>query len=542
MKFYEAVPELLRRAEVGHVFALLGAMNVVFAAEGVRRGDFELVNMRHEEAAVAGATAYARSTGRLGVATVTRGPGFANAINAMIGAEKSHVPVMLIVGESPTSTGRDEYSFSEQQIPQRELSEVIGAGFHHVARPEELEDAFWSAVTEAWRFGTPQVLSLSNKLNDTEVTLSDVVPARPAEPEVDMDAVRAVVDLLERTERPVILAGQGAVLSQAHAPLVELAELIGARLTTSLRAHRFFAGHPHDLGLSGTWAAPAVRDVLAETDVLLAFGASMNPKTTYGDAMFGSARIVHCEIDVDSEVRASSPELALLGSARSVAEALVAEWRSRGHEPRPVVGTPSPTREERVASILKADLDHDPTRGLDVRRVAVAIDALLPEDRVVLTDSGRTVSTTAGLVEGRDARSWLTGRSYGSIGLGVATAIGAAFGHPDRPVVLLAGDAGFMMGISGLDTIRYYGLDVTIVILNDEQLGSERRYLGKFGLPMDVITHELPDIPALAAAFGGHGTVVRTEEDLANLELPLKGLHLIDARLDPSVDGNAAYA
>ncbi len=542
MKFYEAVPELLRRAEVGHLFAMLGAMNVVFTAEGFRRGDFELVNVRHEEAAVAGATAYARATGRLGVATVTRGPGFANAINAMIGAEKSHVPVMLIVGESPTTTGRDEYSFSEQQIDQRGLSEVIGAGFHHVAAPEQLEETFWAAVNAAWFNGTPQVLSFANTINDTEVTLSDVIPPRPADPEIDTDAIRAVVDLLERTERPVILAGQGAVLSEAHAPLVELADLIGARLTTSLRAHRFFADHPHDLGLCGTWAAPAVRDVLAETDVVLAFGASMNPKTTYGDAIFGSARVVHCEIDVETEVRASSPELALLGNARSVAEALVAEWRGRGHEARPVVGPPSPTREERVASIMKPDLGHDPTRGLDPRRVATAVDALLPEDRIVLTDSGRTVSTTAGLVEGRDARSWMTGRAYGSIGLGIATAIGAAIGNAGRPVVLMCGDAGFMMGVSGLDTIRHYGLDVTIIIYNDEQLGSERRYLGKFGLPHDVITHELPDIPALAAAFGGTGTVIRTEEDLARLELPRGGLHLIDARLDAQVDGNAAYA
>jgi thiamine pyrophosphate-dependent acetolactate synthase large subunit-like protein len=165
MRFYEAVPELLHRAGVERVFAMLGAMNVVFAAEGVRRGHFSLVNTRHEEAAVAAATAYARASGRLGVATVTRGPGFANTLNTLIAAEKSHVPILLIVGESPMPMTRDEYGYSEQQIPQRELSETIGVGFHHVASGAELEETFWAAVHAAWWKGTPQVLSLGNTLN-----------------------------------------------------------------------------------------------------------------------------------------------------------------------------------------------------------------------------------------------------------------------------------------------------------------------------------------------------------------------------------------
>ncbi len=541
MKFYEAVPELLHRAGVERVFAMLGAMNVVFAAEGVRQGLFSLVNTRHEETTVHAATAYARASGRIGVATVTRGPGFANAMNGLIAAEKSHIPILLIVGESPMAMGREEYSFSEQQIPQRELAETIGVGFHHVASGAELEEIFWDAVRDAWRKGTPQVLSLGNTLNDADVTLSDVTPEIFVEEVPDEDSIAAVVDLLERTEHPVILAGQGAVLSQAHANLVELADLIGARLTTSIRAHRFFAGHPHDLGLCGTWSAPAVREVLAQSDVVVAFGASLNPKTTYGDAIFGAARIVHCEINPDSEVRASSPELALLGSANAVAGALVAEWRRRGHGTRPVVGPATPTREERIASVLKPDLGHDPTRGLDLRRVAIAVDEKMPPDRIVITDSGRTVSTTAAFVEGQDARSWMTGRAYGSIGVGIGTAIGAAIAHPGRPVVLLAGDAGFMMGMSGLDTVRLMGLDLVVIILNDEQLGSERRYLGKFSLPLDVITQDLPDIPALAKVFGGSGTVVRTEADLVALELPTRGLYLVDARLDPQVDGNAAF-
>ena len=192
--------------------------------------------------------------------------------------------------------------------------------------------------------------------------------------------------------------------------------------------------------------------------------------------------------------------------------------------------------------MLAPDIGHDPSRGLDLRVVAGIIDEKLPEDRIIVTDSGRTVGSMVHLLGAQDAQSWLVGRGYGTVGLGIGTAVGAAVAKPDRRVALFCGDGGFMMGLTGLDVARDLDLNLTVVILNDQQLGSEMRFLRVFGLPLDVIRQTLPDIPALAKVFGGVGSVLKTESDIRELELVSSGLHLIDARIDPEVDGRDAYA
>ena len=539
MRFFEALPELLRRHGVAHVFAMLGGSNVPWAAEGSRIGAFEVVRTRHEETSVHAATGYGRATGKIGVCTVTRGPGFVNGLNGLIAATLSHVPILMVVGESPTVNTYKEYT--DQQVDQKGLAELVGAGFTHVSKADQLEPSFWEALRRAYWNGCPQVLSLNKEIEGDELALGEVIPSLDRNAPPEAASIELIVDAIERSQRPLILAGQGAVISGARNTLIELAELIGARLTTSLRAHRMFSGHPHDLGLCGSWSAPVVRDLLGQTDLVLAFGASLNIKTTDGDSIFGSAKIVHCEIDIDRPFMASSPDLALLGDANSCAEGLVAEWRRRGLPSRMVDGPSSPNAAERKASMLAPDVGHDPSRGLDLRVVAGILDEKLPEDRIIVTDSGRTVGTMVNLLDAKDAQSWLVGRGYGTVGLGIGTAVGAAVAKPDRRVALFCGDGGFMMGLSGLDVARDLDLNLTIVILNDQQLGSEMKFLRRFGLPLDIIKQSLPDIPALAKVFGGVGTVLKTESDIRELEVASSGLQLIDARLDPEVDGRDAY-
>ena len=294
---------------------MLGGSNVPWAAEGARTGAFEVVRTRHEETSVHAATGYARATGRIGVCTVTRGPGFVNALNGLIAATYSHVPLLVVVGESPSVNTHKEYT--EQQVDQKGLAQVAGFGFTHVSKADQLESTFWEALRRAYWNGCPQVISTSKEIEGDNIELADEIPSLDRNAPPDVASVNLIVDAIERSKRPVILAGQGAVLSGARGALIELAELTGARLTTSLRAHRLFSGHPHDLGLCGSWSAPVVRDLLAQTDLALAFGASLNTKTTDADSIFGSAKIVHCEIDIDHPFRASSPDLALLGDANA---------------------------------------------------------------------------------------------------------------------------------------------------------------------------------------------------------------------------------
>lgn len=164
-----------------------------------------------------------------------------------------------------------------------------------------------------------------------------------------------------------------------------------------------------------------------------------------------------------------------------------------------------------------------------------------PPDRIVVSDTGRHArGALASLVDARDANSSLIGNSFGSIGRGLGNAIGAAAAHPDRAVVLFCGDGGFMMSAQDLDAVRLNGLNLTIVIMNDEQYGSEVAPLVRFGLPLDIIRQNLPDVPMLAAAFGGTGHNLRDSSDLADVTTSPGGLMIYEARIDPDADVGAA--
>lgn len=536
MKGFEAIPELLRRHGLDTVFGVLGSSNVQWIGAGVQAGALRLVKTRHEETAVSAASAFSRVTGRIGVCSATRGPGFANSINPLISSVHYHAPLLMIVGESPASRDR-----TSQNIDQKTLTETIGAGFHHVADGSELASALASALTSIRWNGCPQVLSIGDGVLEAEIILgpdaeADVEPTRPG---ASAASVAAAVDALKGSVRPLILAGQGALLADCRDELETLAALIGARVGSTINVNRFFSGHPHDVGLVGQSAPALSKRVQRETDVVLSVGASLNSFTLAKGKLFGSATIIQCEVDPSVARKASSDQLFLAGDCKATIAAIIEEWRKRDLGSRPVSGA-TPTFEDLARATLAAEIGTDPARGLDLRVVYDTVSKKLPADRIVVTDAGRTRSTMAALVDTRDARSWLDSRGYGSVGLGLGWAIGAAVAAPGRPVVLFTGDCGFMMSSHDLDAMRLNGLDLTIVIRNDEQYGAERKYLDAVGLPPDIARQTLPDVQHLAQAFGGRAAVVRSVAELEALDFDNHGLFIVDARLDPEVDWRPA--
>jgi thiamine pyrophosphate-dependent acetolactate synthase large subunit-like protein len=333
----------------------------------------------------------------------------------------------------------------------------------------------------------------------------------------------------------VILAGSGVLLAGCKAEVEELASLSGARLATSLRALHLFEGNPSNVGLSGGWAPPQVRELLAAADAVVAVGTSLNDFVTAGGLAFPNAKVIHCEIDPAHSYAAIVPDLVLLGDARQSMLALITEWRARGLPARRAPGG-GPSADAVRAVSRAMSLGHESARGLDPREVFIAFDEKLPKDRVIVTDTGRFLGTLPNLVGARDARSWLVGNSFQSVGQGLGTAIGAATAHSNRPVVLFTGDGGFTMSSQDLEAVVMNGLDLVVVIINDQQYGSEIHHLEQFDLPVEIVRQPIPDVELLARAVGGRGTVVRTADDLSALELSGDGLQLIDVRVDPLVN------
>jgi acetolactate synthase-1/2/3 large subunit len=529
----EAVAELLRRAGVDTAFGLLGGSNAAWVAHAVNSGHLRFIRTRHEETAITAAAGYSRATGGLGVCTTTKGPGFTNSINALIAAARGHVPLLYITGQGMKAKTLG----SSQEVDQAALAKVIGIGYHMVAEGRSLEETFWAAARAALRTGRPQALSLSDHWYEERVDLADE-ETRPLRPDLapDPDSIHAVVDALSTAERPLILAGWGAVLADCRDSLIALAEVSGARLATTLRANHFFHGHSRDLGLCGSWSPGIVRQIINETDLILSFGASLTKQTTEAGTIFGGARLVQCETDDEAKFHASSPELFLLADAGIASAALLKEWKQRGLASKPAPA-PGPVGEAIKAAFLKPDLGADPSRGLDPRRVYAALDKIFPPDRIVVTDNGRFIVTTPSLIDARDAKSWLVGNAYGSIGLGLGAAIGAATVDPNRPVILVTGDGGFAMAAQELDAIRQSGIDnITIAIINDELYGSDVKYLRRYRLPTEILHQPLPDIPALARVYGGSGHVITSIDQLAGIDLRGPGPKLLDFRVDPEVN------
>lgn len=523
MRVFECVAELVRRSGTSAVFGLVGSSNVTWVGHGVEAGWFRYVRTRHEDTAVASATGYARVSGNVGVATVTVGPGFANTVNALAAAERDHVPLVLITGQG------------KRGLDQRGIGAALGVGMHEVGTPADLETAFWSAWDQTSWNGTPQVVCIEESILTEELTLShdrstEQQPKAAPEPE----SVAAAVDVLATATRPLILAGWGAARAGCREDLIELAELVGARLATTLNVNCFFSGHPYDLGVCGDSAPAIMVEELSRTDVVLSVGASLNSRTTGAGLIFERAKVIQCELDVERDFKASSPELGLLGDAGVAVRALIAEWRRRG------LGTRAAewdvTLPEAREWLQRVDTGQDASSALDLRRVYDVLNRVLPADRVVITDGGRAERLLPALIEAPPGVNWIPSRGYGSIGLGLGATIGAAIAAPDKPVVLFCGDGGFMMSAQELDALRLNGIRATIVILNDEQYGSEIKYLDRCNLPRSIARQSMPDTVALARAFGGDGVVVRTEEELAEIRPPDEGFLVVDVRIDPDVN------
>jgi thiamine pyrophosphate-dependent acetolactate synthase large subunit-like protein len=536
MQGFQAIPKLIQNSGSEVVFGMIAGTNAPYLAYGIETGAFRLVKTRHEDTAVTAAISYGRVTGSLGIASVQRGPGFANSINAMIVGASAHSPMLLLVAESPATTDIT----GKGELDQGALCDIIGVGFHHAATAADLERTFVGAVEAAMWNGRPQVLSIGDGILVADVNLIGMKPSTRSESsDLDSDSLRAAVDALEQSERPLIIAGQGAVLSNCRSELEELAELTGARVCSSLYGASFFSGHPSNLGLCGTWASPLTQAAIADTDVVLAVGASLNRYTTMDGTAFGGAQVIHCEVDIDQPARSSSPQLALLGDGKATVTAILQEWNARGLGARAVTGSVAQMSTVRE-SILAVDVGHSPARGLDPRHVYSVLDRRLPSDRIVVTDSGRYLKTIPSLVSAQDARSFVVSRGYGSVGMGMGAAIGAAVGGPGRHVVLFCGDGGFTMASQALDTIRYNELSVTIVIMNDLMYGAEVKYLRSFGLPFGVLEMGFPDVVSLGHAYGGSGSVVRTMAELEAVELSGVRLTILDVRIDPESDASAA--
>ncbi|MEO6115738.1 MAG: thiamine pyrophosphate-binding protein [Pseudolysinimonas sp.] len=500
---------LVLSVHADQVFGVMGNGNAYLLDAFERLANVTVTTVRHEAGAIVAADAYHRASGKLAVATATYGAGFTNMLTPLAESVQARIPMVVVVGDQPTTGAR------LWDVDQQALATALGARTFTVGL-DDWADTTVAAIEHALTHRTPVVLAMPYDLVTREAApLASHAIARPDAVMPEPAAIDALVELLASAERPYLLAGRGAWIAGAGAALGELADLTGAITSTTVLGRGLFPRGEFDLGVTGGFGADGAMALVAHADVVVVFGAALNQFTTRFGELFGEQTVV---VQVDVAEAQTNPRVNrfVRGDARLVAEAVAEGLRITGaassgwRDSMPI----APLRQYESGTGLAPD------GRLDPRSVAERLAALLPADRVVVTDGGHFLGWVNMFwpVAAPD-RMMTIGTAYQSIGLGFSSVAGAARAKPDSTIVLATGDGGGLMALADLETaVRVAAGHGIAVVWNDAAYSAEVTLYGRAkGLALDTMLIPEVDFAALGEAVGAEGVIVRTVDDLDRL-------------------------
>jgi acetolactate synthase I/II/III large subunit len=530
VKVAEAVGRALYAAGVEQVFGVVGSGNFHLTNAMVAAGA-RFVAARHEGGAATMADAYARVSGTVAAVSVHQGPGLTNAMTGIAEAAKSRTPLVVVAAEVTRPT-------SNFYVDQEALGTAVGAVPMRVASPEDAVGQACAAVRRALHERRTVLLNLPLDVQASDAPDDALAQAAPpplrTAVEPSADEVAALAQVLEQARRPVFVAGRGARSPGARDALEALAERCGALLATSAVARGLFHDNPWSLDVSGGFASPLAAELIGGADVIVGWGCALNMWTMRHGALIGADTTV---VQVDDDPSA-------LGAHRTLHLGVTGDVELTA---RHVLATPGGKRQglrtpgiaEAVATRVRwRDVPYEDTSTrdrIDPRTLSIALDDILPAERVIGVDSGNFMGHPSAFLSVPDQDGFCFTQAYQSIGLGLATAIGAALARPDRLPVAALGDGGALMGAADLDTVRRLGLPMVVVVYNDDAYGAEVHHFGPDGHPLDTVEFPPTDIAAVARGYGFEAVTVHTRTDLKAVEDWVAGPRsaplLIDAKV-----------
>ncbi|UXW86798.1 thiamine pyrophosphate-binding protein [Microbacterium azadirachtae] len=493
------------------VFGVMGNGNAYFLDAIEKQTGAAFTAVRHEQGAVVAADAHYRASGRIAAATSTYGAGFTNTLTALAESVQAHIPLVLVVGDEPTSGPRP------WDVDQIALASGVGARTYTVGRADAAATTV-IAIEHALTYRVPVVLAIPY---DVAALEAGEVPAAPAprvpaplapRGEFAEGMLDRIATALRTAERPFLLAGRGAWLAGAGDALGALADATGALTASSALGRGVFPDQRYDLGVTGGFGAEGAMELVRTADVAVVFGASLNQFTMrFGDLFAPGTQVF--QIDVAPAATHAHVGGFVRADARLAAEELVAR----------LAGAPgSGWRESVDVAAARAYETGDPAAPdgrLDPRSTARRIADLLPEDRVVVSDGGHFIgwANMYWPVASPD-RMMMIGTAFQAIGQGWPSVVGATRARPEATVVLTSGDGGGLMAIADLESaVRSAGGRGLAVIWNDAAYGAEVNLYGLKGLAREPMLIPQVDFAAFAAAVGAEGVAVRTLADLDRL-------------------------
>jgi acetolactate synthase I/II/III large subunit len=521
-------------------FGLLGTANFKVSHALVQSG-VELISARHECNAASMADAYAKASGELTLVSVHSGPGLTNALTGIGEAAKSRTPLVVLAGDVPNGAVKNNF-----YIEQADMVRAVGAVPERLHTVGSARDDTLRAVTRALRDRQTVVLSMPLDVQHASLPTNQpplALPPAPGRMHPDPRDVARLADALSQAKRPLILGGRGAVIADAEQSLVALADGAGALLATSVCGHGLFAGNPWSVGISGGFSSPVADELISESDFILAFGASLTQWTTKKGKLIASGAVVaQVDIDVPKLGYQMPVQIAVHADAKATAEAVLEELERRAAQG---VGRRSNAMRERIRAGDNHHFswpDESSKSFIDPRTLSKAVDAILPADRVVASDSGHFCGWVPRYLRVPNARASCLSHSFQSVGLGLPSVIGLAVANPGNLAVLGTGDGGFLMSIADLETAIRLGLRLCILVYNDASYAAEVHYFRRQGFSIDIVQFPDTDFAAIARGYGARGVTVRTLADLDPVKSWVaegaSGVFVIDGKINPELEAD----
>ncbi len=432
---------------------------------------------RHEQGAVHAAQGFARSSGRVGVAIATSGPGATNLVTGLADAQIDSTPVVCITGQVPRHLlGSD--AFQETDIIG--ISTPVTKWNYQITQADEIPEILAKAFYIA-RSGRPGPVLVDitknaqfDSLDFTYKPCKGVRSYKPV-PQPDMAAIDAAAKLINQAKKPYIVFGQGVILGQAEDELKAFVEKSGIPAAwTILGLSALDSDHPLNVGMVGMHGNYGPNVLTNECDLLLAIGMRFDDRVTGNLATYAKqAKIIHFEIDPAEVNKNVKVDLALLGNAKESLSLLLPKIEKKSHDAW--VGEFHKKYQEEYEAVIHGDL-HPEKPGLTMGEVIAEINKATDHKAIIVTDVGQHQMVACRYAKFSQTKSNITSGGLGTMGFALPAAIGAKMGAMNREVIAIAGDGGYQMNIQELGTIFQTRTPVKIVVLNNDFLGMVRQW------------------------------------------------------------------